>query len=309
MAYTFPALSSDEIAWAALDLPFLSNNAMYASGVAGGWDAGVTTGTVASATEDEDNFEAKFGVDGNPDLLTKPNAASTLHTLVYDCSSSPITFDWFGVMNHNLYTLSCSSFQLQAADDAAFTSGLRALGTIDFTSGFSRDQRATVLSLFHTGSTPLRYTAVPYIRFTFICSSGVPEIGQIVLGQRRQQPYAPDNPFDRGNYQSLSAQAEAVAGTLTNNMRSLSRYRLNAVLHHDTDALQTEADEFWDDIEGGEQPFFWVETPNSDTSRFYMVHLDAPAFGYPYTQPNSRDWQIQATEQGHDTYFRDVNGI
>jgi len=391
MAFSSANLSSDEITWASLDKPFLSNNALYNTSTAAGWDAGTVDGTVASATEDATGFDAERLFNIYPGLTSKPNAAGTVHTIVFDRSGTPITFDWLGVLTHNLDTLACTDFTLQIANDAAFTSGLLQISTTNVATALSSDRRFADLSLVastmttaqdetafdnspttegtfaggasHAGSDVItlvdgttvtvdavsggavtqftinttssvgatkdhtlvqasttgsgtgftltpdtdnlvestvakRFSSVPYIRLQITCSSGTPEIGLIVLGRRRQQQFSPDMPWDPTNEVTDSDDHTSKSGVISRVSRAKARRDIDALFRHDTTAEQTTIKDWWSDIEGGVQPFFYVDEPNANPNNFWMMFLVDPRLSYPFNLHATRDVRIEAIEQG-----------
>lgn len=303
MAYSAADLSANEIAWAADDKHMLSSNALYASGITGGWDKAATTGTVASATDDATGFEAYRLFDGLPGDVSKPDGSGTTISIVLDCSAAPIEFDWWGVLNHNLKTLACTALVLQIADDNAFTTNLITLSTTNINTAYTTDRRFADLVLETGGGTARRYSAVPYVRIQITCSSGVPQIGQIILGRRRQMQFAPDRPWDPTNQSSAADDFESRSGTIYRVARRKGRREISALFHHNTAAEQNDILDWWADIEAAEQPFFYTDEPDTNPDDFWMMVKD-PELRYPFTLHSLRDVTIDAVEQGPSGVYK-----
>jgi hypothetical protein len=301
VAWSSASLSANEIAWAAADKPILSSNALYTTGIDMKWVVGKTSGTDADADESDDDYPAANMFDGQTGLPSKPDSASTLFTIVIDSSTNPIEFDWIGILNHNLDTLACSAFVVEIADDSAFTVRTDTLSTINVGTTLSSDRRFTDLSL----GTDERFSDVPWIRIQITCSSGTPYIGEIVFGRRRQQPYNPDDPWDSLDQSGNVGDHVTVSGTITRQVFARGQRLMSAKFHHDTAALQSDIDNWWDNIEGAEQPFCYIDEPNSNPNDFWLMDLNDAILSYPYTSANVRELIVEATERGPHFFSQD----
>lgn len=298
MGWSVASLSANEIAWAAADKPMLSSN----SGVVFDdmrWVVGKTDGTWADSSDDATGFDAYRAVDGFPGRVTKPNAADTEFTLLFDWSSNPIEFDWFGVMNHNLYTLSCTSLQFQISDSSGFGTRLAMMSTTNVSTGYSADRRLAELSI---GTGDQRFSGVMYGRIGITCSSGVPEIGQVILGRRRQQQFQPSTPWDLTGEASAMDDFTGRDGMLSRQTRYKARREMDARWRHSEPALQSDVLAWWDGIEEGGQPFYFTDLPASYPDDFSMMMMRSPVLRYPKTTSTTRDLNLNAVEQG-PTFF------
>ena len=299
MTYTGSDLSANEIAWAALDKPFLSNNALYTVLDEVKWVRGTRSGSVASSDESSTTFPARHLYDGFPGNLSKPNNSEQDFTIVIDCSSNPITFDWFGMMNHNLDTLGATICDVQIADTSNFATNLITLSQTNIATSFTKDRRFTDLVLESGGGTARRYSDVEYVRIGIqIPVADVPYIGQLVFGRRRQQQYQPELEWDPTN-QVSDMRDTVTSNGVTNRLTKTKGQRLieGARFLHDTQALQDELATFWTDIEASEQPFFFLDQPNAAPNDFWMLFHE-PMLKNPYVQWLTREYLLNAAEQG-----------
>jgi len=299
MGWGFSLLSADELAWAALDKPILSNNALYAD-VTLKWMYTLLGHTDHFDQSDSDKPASRM-VDAKPGYLSSPGNAATTFTITIDASASPITFDWFGIINHNLHTLACTALVLEIADDGDFTTNKKNLSTTNISTALTSDRRFADLTLTDGGD-PSRYANVPFARILITTSSGIPRIGQIILGRRRQQPYLPNMNWDPSQSETLADDFTSKSGVISRLSRGRGQRQMVATFRHDTDAIRGDITSWWEDIEGGEQPFFYIDEPATNPMDFWMMYLDAPELDYPWTLPATRDLSIVAAEQG-TTFF------
>lgn len=298
MAYSAADLSATEIALAALDKPILSNNALYNTSNNAKWVRGTRAGVVGSTEEEDTDYPTENLFDGYPSNVSKPNASEQDFTIVLDRSSAPITFDWLGIINHNLDTLGATIFDLEVDDDPNFLSPEK-ISTTNIATSFTKDQRFTDLVLESGGGTARRYTDVPYIRIGIqIPSSDIPEIGQIVLGRRRQQQYQPDLEWNPTHEITEVDDMVSRSGVVNRVARHKARRQIDATWRHSTDAEQTDILNWWSDIEAAEQPFFLLDEPNTNPHDFWMMFMEPAELDYSFIMHNTRELKLSAMEQG-----------
>lgn len=304
MAWIETSLSADEIAWAAADKPMISSNALY-SEITMLWAVGTTVATANWTPDDaDDDFPSINLFDARPGLISRANAADTQFTIVVDASADPLEFDWLGILNHNLDTAACTTFTVQISDSNDFTTRLTTIQTNTIGSALSSDKRYANLVMADLEAVS-RFSGVEYVRFQIVTSSIIPYIGELILGRRYQQPYQPDVPFASLNQSGFVGSHESQSGVISSVVGSSGQRLLNATFHHNTQALQDEVFDFWDDLGAGEQPFFYHDEPNSNPMDFYMMHIDDPVLDNPYGENNVRDWMIEATEVGPEFLTQD----
>jgi len=301
-SYTEADLGADEITRAAADKPVLSSNSLYTSG-SSKWVTGSKTGTVASANNQDPDFPASRMTDGFPGYVSKPSSASTLFTVVINRTLSPVEFDWFGLMNHNLFTLSCTELRLQIASNSLFSTDLITPFTADISALYASDRRIAGMALETGGGVARRYGNVQYMRLQITCSSGVPEIGQIILGRRRQQKYNPEVDWGPDNQSSAIDRVTTRGGVRYKTARALGRRDIDAILVHDDTTLQNDLIDWWADIDAGNQNFFWHDQPATYPDNFCMFDLNEDTFIYPLIDWKNRKFNLVGSEQGPDTEY------
>lgn len=298
MAWTNPNLSAEEIAWAGDDKPMLSSNSLQsvdASDIDAKWIKGKTNGVWSDTDGADADYPMRQLWDGLPHLEARPDAAVALSTIVINVSASPIDFDWFGILNHNLDSSSCTSLTVQVADSGDFLTRPQTVISAYNPSALSSDRRFSVLSL-SPGN--VRYQDVGWIRIAMSNASAVLSIGQMIFGRSRQQKFNPVLPWDP--QAQVSSMDEIVLPNMTRdrNPRYKARRELEASFRHSCSFQQNDTIAFWDDIRQGSDPFYIHDNPSSLSNDFYMMFFREPALQYPWTSAVTRDLQISAFEQG-----------
>lgn len=304
MAWSSEAISANELAWAADDKPMISSNALY-DDITVIWVEGTTTGVATDSDDSKEGYPATAMFDSLTGMPSRTVNQSNQFTIVIDASSAPISFDWFGVLNHNMDSISATAVVVQIADDAAFTTRLQTVQTNNVSTTLSSDRRFANLVMDVGGATQYRFLNVPYARIQVTCSSNRLYIGELVLGRRHQQDFQPDVPFDSLNPFGDSGDHESDSGVITRSSKSRGGRRLEALFHHDDTDLQDETLAWWDEIEGGQLPFFYHDAPGSNPMDFYMFLLDEPRLVYPETSAAVRELSIEATEIGPEYFSQD----
>jgi len=299
MAWSSAELSANEIAWAAADKPMISANAYKRRINAGGekWVVGKINGTVADANGEDTTYVTENLIDGYPGRLSKPNAADTAFTIVVNNPNDPMEFDWVGILNHNLDTLACTAFTVEVGNNGLFTA-TSTISSTNLATALSSDRRWANLELYHTGSVARRYTGVQYLRIAITCSSGTPEIGQLILGRRRQQQFQPQAPWDPNAEASSMDDFIGRDGMLSRQSRFKARRSIVADWRHSLAALQSDVLSWWGEIDEGGLPFYYHDEPESSPKDFYMMMLDDPELQYPWSTSVTRDFNLRAIEQG-----------
>ena len=308
MAVLFAALTSQEIALAAADKPILASTP-DPDKLTAGWEVGTVTGTIAGANDTDADFPALRAWDGLPGLATRPNASNTLFTFVMEHTTG-IEFDAIGFLNHNFDTLGMTALVLQVADDTGFTTNLRTLTTLDPSALLTADRRFADLVLFHTGSTPLRYSQVQFMRLGMtLGGAGIPSIGQIVFIRRRQLQLEPNRPWDPTDRQSSVDNFESRGGVISTVPRFKGRRQITANLNPSTSPLvgpfQQDLIDWFDDTEQGTLPWVWVDTPDATPDDFFFMRLPQPELEYPFVTPFTREFTLRGIEQGPTFFTQD----
>lgn len=302
MAWSSASLSANELAWSGADKPMLSSNALQAAkpgDISAKWVTGTVSGTSASADDTDSDYPAAQLWDGFPGRRSKGTNAATSWSIVIDASSSPIEFDWWGVIGHNLRDITISTMGVTIADSGDFASRPSAISSVTPYSDMANGHRYADLSLSPAlGSTIERFSDVEWIRVWLTCSSGVPEIGQLVFGRSRQQQFQPTMPFNRYNQASSMHFISTPGGARLNNPRYKARRELNASYKHSLTSLQTDALAWWSDTRDGCDPFFYHDAPSGSPIGFHMMMHREQGVRYPRANACRRELFIDAIEQG-----------
>lgn len=307
MAVAVTTLTQSERDLAAADKPILAatpdaDNFIDANS---GWDVGTITGTSATAVDTDANKPIRRAVDGLPGLRTAPNATGTLHTMVLNFSPG-ITFDFIGYLGHNFRTRQVTDLTLQVADDGAFTTNVRTLSSRNIFALFGSDRRVADLTLIDTGIDAQRFSGVEWIRLQFTLSvTGIPDIGQVVFGRRRQLRFEPNRPWDPTDLQTRLDRFESRAGVRTDVPRFRGRRRVAANLNPFDEPFQQDLIDWFTDINHGASPLVWVDTPNTGADDFYFMKIDEPSFEYPFVTFSTREMNLRASEQGPNFFSQD----
>ncbi len=297
MAYSTASISSDESTWLADGKPILGANVAVGNGALTRWVKGTMTKTWADAATEDSDHPSYHVIDNRPGTTAKPDGASTAHTILFDFSANPIEFDWIGVMNHDLDTRACTTCQIQVADDNAYAVNLETVFTRNISTSYTQDRRFGDLTL-----TSGRYSNVEYARMGITITSGIPYIGQIIFGRRRQQKYHAQLEFGEDNQSSDLDQRNTRGGVRHKVSKAKGRRDLNATLFHDETALQTDLIDWWADIHGGNDCFFWYNGGGGQDN-FWMFDLVESTFAYPHILWQTRQFDLAAVEQGPDDQY------
>lgn len=310
MAVVFATLTAAEIALAAADKPILAATP-DPDFLTAGWVVGSTFGTIVSATDNDPDRPAIRAWDGLPGLQTQPDSDNTLFTFVMEHTKG-IEFDFVGFLNHNFDTIDMTTLILQIADDTLFAVNFRELMNINPSALLSSDRRFADLSLFHTGSDPIRYSQVQFMRLRItLGSSGRPLIGQVVFGRRRQLKHEPNRPWDPTDLHSLGDAFESRGGSISVTPRYKGRREITANLNPDTSPTaapsphQQDLIDWYVQTEHGILPYVWIDKPDATPNDFFFMRRREPSLEYPFVTPFTREFTLDGLEQGPTFFSQD----
>lgn len=298
MAVSSAALAGYEYTRMADDKPILAPQRIPISPLVARWtEVGATTSTDRTLS----TAPSRWVYDGRPGLASTPDAtSSSTWYLVFDLAAAGIEFDCCGIMGHNFGTLALTTVQLQVADDAAFSSNLKTLA--DFGSP-SNDDRLASIELYHTGSAALRYGGVRYLRIKLSRATPfTPEIGELLIGRRRQLAFKAQRPFDVYALSENSEISETDSGVLHKVTYSRRAYELAAEFWVTTAAHRLDLVEFFRECRG---LFMWWENPASAPAAWHMMMRGGP-FVMPRIGVNRYQNRLSAREQGPEQFYLDV---
>ena len=299
VTYTAADVASADRTLAAADKCMLGSLALSTSlVVASEWRTGGSFAAGADATDA--NYQARRAYDGFTDLATRPNAAGVTWYYMIDASTAGVTFDGAMILGHNFGTIGGLTVTLQISDSSTFVTNLIDIAV--WTPGTS-NVRLVDLVLESGGETAQRYSTVPYVRLKITGTSGVPEIGELVLFKRMQLQYKPSIPYDDQKLWQNSGQFLSASGVRQDYVRSRAGRRLEASLTVTSTAKIAEVRTWFDDTQQGTRPFVWSENPNSAPStQTFLMSLDGEnkELAFDEVGPNHRELVLGATEQGPD---------
>ena len=295
MAISKANLTTSELANRALDKPILGYCASLATlGTTGARWVALVDGDTTDANISATGYDATFGVDGLPGIVSKPTSQNS-HTFVLDWSDNPIEFDFIAFINHNLNTIGATvecdidtSATFATADDIG----------LGLTPG--DDNRQIDISLLDGGATEQRFTGVKYARlnFTYAAAPQIPQFGQVIFGRSYQLAHQPNNPWDPDHKDSSVDGFTAKSGAVYQTKRFGGRRLVNADLLMSDSTQQSNLVSWYNNTNYGIQPFIWIDLPNSAPGNFHLMLLESPEFSFPYQGPTARSFSISAYEQG-----------
>jgi len=300
MAYTVADLPAQEQTDAAADRPMLmSKHALEEwrtqPAFRAQWRGSLT---LATGQDDTDGgapaFNAYDRFLGRP---TRPAGSATSWAFCVDFGGANAEFDHVLIGGHNLGAIGSTTVELQIADDAAFTTNLITVAT--FTPG-STNARLVSLSLGTGGNpAPNVYSAVQFLRVLITRSPSAlftPQIGELVLGRRRQLRRRPTVPYDPDQQVSETADFVSRSGVTTRYVFNRGRAMITPVEVAFDTAQATPVTGWWSDINQGTRAFGWVERPGTAPTVAFWVLAD-PRSTFPYETDKIRRFAFSLVEQ------------
>jgi hypothetical protein len=178
-----------------------------------------------------------------------------------------------------------------------FAANLEDVATYDPDSGDNK--RVALLDLDHTSGNAQRYTSVEYLRLKFVGTNIQPNIGEIIIGRRRQLKHKSNLPWDPSKHHSETTEFVTHNGIRTRYVRNKGQQRIVASLTPSDTTLQSDIETFYKtETDFGTLPFVWIEDPNTTPSDALWMHLDNPDLNFPFAGFAKREVVIDAREQG-----------
>jgi hypothetical protein len=298
MAWSSESLASYETERLALDKPLVATQMIPVSPTYAKWvsSGAIGSGTIATWTDVSGTSNpARFAYDGRPGLITSvPGSSDSILYFAIDLGSL-VEFDCAFAIGHNFSGLNVGA-SIQVADDNAFTTNLTTVA--DFGSP-SDNTRLADLSL--TGE---RITA-QYVWLkvnNFGAGAFVPQLGELILGRRRQLEYKPQRPYDIYALSEESSIKKNPNGVISKTTYSRRGRELTGDLWVTDDTYLDDLVAFYRQCRG---PFVWVENPSSAPSSWHFMMRDGPLM-IPDTNPGLRNYRLVADEQGPKSMYLDV---
>ena len=271
------------------------------SGATGQWIE-ASTGTWASADDTDEDYPFTNIIDGLTHTQSRPGTIGADMGMVFNFGSDGIEFDFMVYRNHTLDSNACTALVVQIADDSAFSTNLISLTSINVSTLLSSDRRFSVMSLYHTGATALRYSGVQWVRIQFTFSGAViPRIGDIQFCRRRQWKW---NPNVNDGYDPDETTGDVVryvsgSGVKRDTVFHAGARVLNFTWTPNATAQHTDLNDFSEDTGFMARPFVYIDQPTTAPNNAQLFSPDNPGkFAMPYVNWQARKFNISGTEQG-----------
>jgi len=302
MAWSSASLAAYETAQLALDKPLLATQVIPVSPAYAKWvihsDIGsgdITTWTDRSAT----SSPARRAYDGRPGLITTTSATGTYIWYYMLDLGALVEFDCAFIIGHNAGSESLTDLDIQIADDNDFSTNVTEIADWN-PPDFADDKRLADLSLAG-GRITARYVRLRYIEITGTLPFK-PELGEFILGRRRQLEYKPQRPYDIYALSEESSIKKNPNGVISKTVYSRRGRELTGDLWVTDDTYLADLVAFYRQCRG---PFVWVENPSSAPSSWHFMMRDGP-LSIPDTNPGLRNYRLVADEQGPESMYLDV---
>jgi hypothetical protein len=245
-------------------------------------------------------FPERCAYDHQTQGVTKSSASRVDNYLVLTLDGE----DFDSVVMLNQVGDTDNEIRIEIADDDAFTINVRQLATVS-PSSWNEGGRYAFLDLRHTGSVPLRYSGVLYMRIYVKrnSASGTRDtlggFGEVIVGQRIMAPYEPTLPFDANSQITTIEEHIAWSGLRWRYARHSPALKLNArwVLDDATDIAEWV--ELWEKgLQGGLRPFVYIPYPSSAPQSAHWMLTDSLDIESVHRGYAARDFVINATEHG-----------
>jgi hypothetical protein len=292
MAWSSATLSASLLSLMAADKPIiLGNNRIYQYHSDSRWN---TTGSLATADASDATTQRTWLRDGFTHLRSAPATSQTTWYLCFDLGATR-TFDSCAILGHNLGTIGGVQVDLQVADNSTFGTNLQ---TIETWTPLTSNKRLVSVDISHSGSAR-QYTA-QYVRLKFSKGSGIiPNIGEVILSDRRQLKHQPDYPWARQDWKSYADEFKSSNQITTRYFQASGQRRIAARLTTGASAYWDDLDNFFSlDSEYGKRPFLWIDRPTTDPQGAPLMLFADPEYSNPYNGPNERTLDLIAYEQG-----------
>lgn len=305
MAFSVASVPAVETAALALDKPvFAASNALRSYNQV---PAFFTTRTWAGTQVDQATTPGYWAHDDTMVAQARPTDTTIASMfLLFDLDDTAgHEIDMAIIGNHNFSDLAGTvTVKLYFADDSAFTTNLRTA----YTWTISDASRLVSMVLDTTITGPFRYSAVRYAGIgitttsTFSTANGMPQIGEVFLGRRRQLARKHDYPGDDLSESSVVETHETTGGYSTQYRDAYGRRDLSLSWTSDTaDVLgiddQAVWRSLWTDSEQGTRPFWYLREPSTAPGNAVLMRAPSPRMSFNHLGPNHGERRLAMVEQ------------
>lgn len=254
-------------------------------------------GTFSDTDKTDQNFPTSAIYDKASDDWTKPNVASNGWKLCLRLDGRP--FDMVCLFGLNLVGIAGvgATVSVRIADDANFSVNVAVLA-----STVAAQNRTALLNMVVGGNNNQRISNALFMRIDIALISGttphIPQIGEVIVGQRRQLSAGPDTPRTPQHFRSVADDVRTPGGSFSRYMHA-SKMR---VLDGLTIDLITQAD--WTAVlsaftDSDSNPWVYIENPSTTTVAGPNDREGAPFLinspldnQHEYVGPFERPWHL-----------------
>jgi hypothetical protein len=263
-------LASYETERFALDKPMCVVQAIPLSPTYAKWvDAGqIGAGSIATWTDRSATANpARRAYDGQPGFVTKHSGVTADDVYYYALDlGAEYYFDCVLMIGHNAGTLGLAqNLVVQTSDNNAFTSNLTTVA--DFGKPANNDRLAD-LDLTSSKRYLARYV---WVKFDKTGTNIIPEIGELILGRRRQLQYRPDMPYTLNSLHNETEQITTIGGVRHKAVYYRNQFVLNASFLVDGVTYAADWVSLFSDARGS---FVWIDAPSSAPASWHLIDRD-----------------------------------
>ena len=290
---TFTALSTATIARRAADLPHLGGRNLLETATTIAWRS---TGSLSSGADiTEAGYPGARAGDGRAAEHTRPSTTAATHYLCIDLGAVR-TYDMVGVFGLALVSGVLGTVSLEAADNAAYTSGLTTLAST--TGPFYVGTSTAVTRIVEwvlDGSA--QSVAARYLRLRIdYVSAGRAVVGEVYAGSRLALPYRATSPVDPTERPELAEGDNWESDTGRLARVAAPRGRLGGTIGWSLDLGDEAAALTWArDVAWGRYAGIYAPRPLSEPSTVALVRFDA--LSLTERVYGARDLDVEMTEQ------------
>jgi len=276
MAWSFSSISAADLAYLAANRPLaITTQAVGPFSAVAPYQWSIVAGSFADADVSDPDWPTRRLSDGHGYLPSKPSASLSgmfrAWAMVQCNTSKP--FDCAVILGHNFGSLCAAGVlvTLEVADNDTFSTNLSKVyqwGSIgDYITTNRRLVSTSLVPLGESGSKLLSGVAYARVKVQTSDSSDfleLPRIGEIILGRRRQLPFAGLHPYNYRSIRSTAFDFTSKGGVTTRypaaRGQSYFNHRFNPASASDIAIF----DSIFSDCSQGQQPIVWIEKPTAE---------------------------------------------
>jgi len=295
-AYSAANVDTADVARAAADKPLLvATNALESPAADARW---TMDGVYSGQDYADEAYPTRWAYDRRTNLWTRPLSSASASTWYLCFQVDPDTaFDVAAIIGHNFDTLN-ATVSLQIAEDEAFSVNLVTLCSWTPTT-LTRRKVSRALGI-PTYPAAQQFSSVFWARLKVTQAGGTPispQVGEVILGQRRQLYYKSRIPIDDQAQQSDTTDTRAKSSARTRYVRSHGQAITTIRRAVGTTAEVSVIRSWFDDCEHGTKPFLYIEDPASSlATTAYWMFLTDPRLELPLQGPIERAWEAELEE-------------